>query len=62
MQAHAGAGRAKLQSPRCNVIQFHMVNRSRPSPLSLAAGAAERLVLAAGLATLLWLAVAWAMA
>jgi hypothetical protein len=33
---------------------------TRLSPLSLAAGAAERLMLAAGLAALLWAAVAWA--
>jgi len=32
------------------------------NPLSLAAGARPRLLLAAGLSVLLWLAVAWAMA
>jgi|GEM_PF-6920944 hypothetical protein len=34
----------------------------RPLPLSLAAGAPERLAAAALLSGLLWLAVAWAMA
>ena len=32
------------------------------NPLSLAAGARPRLILAAGLSALLWLAVAWARA
>lgn len=35
---------------------------TRPFPLSLAAGAAERLAVAALLCGVLWLAVAWAVA
>jgi hypothetical protein len=33
-----------------------------PDPLDLAAGAAARLVLAAGVSAVLWVAVAWALA
>jgi hypothetical protein len=54
------AAYAELRAVHCNVIQFHIMHRNRPSPLSLAAGAAERLMLAAGLTALLWAAVAWA--
>jgi hypothetical protein len=60
MREGRGAGRrAELPAACRNVIVFHIMRRSL-SPLSLAAGAAERFVLAIGLSGLLWAAVAWA--
>jgi hypothetical protein len=46
----------------CNNIMLPSFRWSFPDPLALSSGAGARLVLAAGVVAVLWVAVAWAMA
>ena len=46
----------------CNNIMLPAARRSFSDPLALSSGAGARLVLAGGVAAVLWVAVAWAMA